>query len=244
MTAAAPVLIRRVVTTRAGGVSAAPYASFNLGDHVGDDPAAVAANRERLAAGLGLTPERLVWMEQVHSNTVALVHGPQPVALAATDALVTAERDLALVVLAADCVPVLLADETAGVLGAAHAGRVGARDDILGQTLAAMRRLGAQTERVSVLLGPAVCGSCYEVPADMQADVEEHLPGSASRSRSGSPALDIRAGLRRSLLAAGVAAVVQDPRCTMESAELFSHRRQAPTGRLAGVIWSESAQSS
>lgn len=228
-----------MVTTRAGGRSSAPYESFNLGDHVGDDPRAVAANRRRLADGIGLPADRLVWMEQVHSRTVAIVDGPQDAPLPATDALVTATRGLALVVVAADCVPVLLGDETTGIIAAVHAGRVGARIGILARTLEAMRSLGARTERISALLGPAVCGKCYEVPAYMRDDVEAHVPGSASRTRAGRPALDIRAGLRRALLAEGVAAVAQDPRCTMESAELFSHRRTAPTGRLAGVIWSE-----
>jgi len=240
VTKPAPVRVRRVVTTRAGGRSGGTYSSFNLGDHVGDDPSAVAANRRRLAEGIGVPPQRLVWMEQVHSRTVAVVDGPLPGPLAATDAVVTAARELALVVVAADCVPVLLADEESGVIAAAHAGRVGARIGILGATLGAMRSLGARTERISVLLGPAVCGQCYEVPEPMQRDVEAHVPGSASRTRAGTAGLDIRAGLRRALLAEGVGAVAQDPRCTMESEELFSHRRQAPTGRLAGVIWTES----
>ncbi|MGZ4588135.1 MAG: peptidoglycan editing factor PgeF [Mycobacteriaceae bacterium] len=239
MSEAATIRVRRVVTTRSGGRSAAPYESFNLGDHVGDNPVAVAANRQRLAEGIGLPAERLVWMEQVHGRTVAVVDGPQEGPVPATDALVTAVPGLALVVMAADCVPVLLADERTGVIAAAHAGRVGARIGIIGRTLEAMRSLGARTEHISALLGPAVCGRCYEVPAHMQADVEAHLPGSASRTRAGAPALDVRAGLRRALLAEGIAAVAQDPRCTMESAELFSHRRHAPTGRLAGVIWSE-----
>ena len=240
MTAAAPVRIRRVITTRSGGRSVGPYAAFNLGDHVGDDPGAVAANRARLAEGIGVPGHRLVWMEQVHSRTVAVVDGPQPGPLRATDALVTSARNLALVVVAADCVPVLLADEDAGVIAAAHAGRVGARIGILGATLHAMRSVGARTERISALLGPAVCGRCYEVPESMQRDVERHVPGSACRTRRGTSGLDIRAGLRRALLEEGVGAVAQDPRCTMESEELFSHRRQAPTGRLAGVIWTES----
>jgi len=240
VTEPAPVRVRRVVTTRAGGRSSGAYSSFNLGDHVGDDPSAVAANRRRLAEGIGVPPQRLVWMDQVHSRTVAVVDGPLPGPLAATDAVVTAARELPLVVVAADCVPVLLADEESGVIAAAHAGRVGARIGILSATLAAMRSLGARTERISVLLGPAVCGQCYEVPEPMQRDVEAHVPGSASRTRAGTAGLDIRAGLRRALLAEGVGAVAQDPRCTMESEELFSHRRQAPTGRLAGVIWTES----
>lgn len=232
-------VVRRVVTTRAGGASTGRYDSFNLGEHVGDDPVAVSANRARLAAGVGLAANRLVWMEQVHGRAVAVVESAAGSPHEATDGLVTAEPCLALVVLAADCVPVLLADEEAGVVGAVHAGRVGARIGIVPRALAAMASAGADVARVTVLLGPAVCGRCYEVPHPMQVDVEAHAPGSASRTRAGTPGLDIRAGLRGQLLAAGVRGVAQDPRCTMESPELFSHRRNAPTGRLAGVIWIE-----
>lgn len=231
--------IRRVVTTRAGGVSKAPYDSFNLGDHVGDDEKAVEANRARLAEGIGLTPDRLVWMEQVHGRTVGVVDGPQAEPLEATDGVVTKEPGLGLVVLTADCVPVLLGDEEAGVVGAVHAGRVGARVGVVVETLKAMMVQGAELERIEVLLGPSVCGECYEVPADMQSDVEKHLPGSATKSRKGTPALDLRAGLWTQLASAGIGKIGVDPRCTFEERDLFSHRRQAPTGRLASVIWIE-----
>jgi YfiH family protein len=233
------VRIRRVVTTRSGGVSKAPYESFNLGDHVGDDEQAVLANRARLAAGIGLEPERLVWMEQVHGRTVATVDGPRAEPLEATDAVVTKQAGLGLVVLTADCVPVLLGDEEAGVIGAVHAGRVGARVGVVVEALKAMMAQGAELERIEVLLGPAVCGECYEVPADMQRDVEKHLPGSASKSRKGTPALDLRAGLWNQLGSAGVGKIGVDPRCTFEERDLFSHRREAPTGRLASVVWIE-----
>ncbi|MDX8034401.1 peptidoglycan editing factor PgeF [Lentzea sp. BCCO 10_0856] len=231
--------IRRVVTTRSGGVSKAPYESFNLGDHVGDDEKAVVANRARLAEGIGLEPERLVWMEQVHGRTVATVDGPQAEPLEATDAVVTKQAGLGLVVLTADCVPVLLGDEEAGVIGAVHAGRVGARVGVVVEALKAMMAQGAELERIEVLLGPAVCGECYEVPVDMQRDVEKHLPGSASKSRKGTPALDLRAGLWNQLGSAGVGKIGVDPRCTFEEKDLFSHRREAPTGRLASVVWIE-----
>jgi polyphenol oxidase len=233
------VRIRRVVTTRAGGVSKAPFDSFNLGDHVGDDQKAVAANRARLAEGIGLTPDRLVWMEQVHGRTVGVVDGPRAEPLEATDGAVTKQPGLGLVVLTADCVPVLLGDQEAGVVGAVHAGRVGARVGVVVETLKVMLAQGAELERIEVLLGPAVCGECYEVPADMQSDVEKHLPGSASKSRKGTPALDLRAGLWNQLASAGVGKIGVDPRCTFEEKDLFSHRRQAPTGRLASVIWIE-----
>ena len=231
--------IRRVVTTRSGGVSKGPYESFNLGDHVGDEEKAVVANRARLAEGIGLTPDRLVWMEQVHGRTVASVDGPQIEPLEATDAVVTKQPGLGLVVLTADCVPVLLGDQEAGVIGAVHAGRVGARVGVVVEALKAMMAQGAELERIEVLLGPAVCGECYEVPADMQKDVEKHLPGSASKSRKGTPALDLRAGLWNQLASAGVGKIGVDPRCTFEERDLFSHRREAPTGRLASVIWVE-----
>ncbi|MET9199633.1 peptidoglycan editing factor PgeF [Gordonia sp. NPDC003585] len=229
--------VRRVVTTRAGGVSAAPYDSFNLGDHVGDDPKSVAANRIRLAERIGVAPGSVVWMEQIHSRTVTVVDAPVTAPVPATDALVTTTPGLALAVLSADCVPVLLSDDEAGVIAGVHAGRVGARIGIIPATLRAMVELGAQVERIGAFLGPAASGERYEVPAEMQQDVDKHLPGSASRTTRGTPGLDLRAGLRRQLLHAGVGAVAVDPRCTISDPTLFSHRRGAPTGRLASVIW-------
>ena len=229
--------VRRVVTTRDGGVSKPPFDSFNLGDHVGDDPDAVAANRSRLASQLGLAADRVVWMEQIHSRNVTVVDAPVLHAVEATDALVPTTPGLALAVLSADCVPVLLSDDEAGVIAGVHAGRVGARIGIVPETLRVMISLGARPERIGAFLGPAACGRQYEVPAAMQRDVEEYLPGSACLTDKRTPGLDLRAGLRRQLLALGVAAVAEDPRCTIEDAHLFSHRRDAPTGRLASVIW-------
>jgi YfiH family protein len=234
-----PVRIRRVTTTRAGGVSAPPFDSFNVGDHVGDDPAAVAANRERLASAIGLPAERVVWMNQVHGSHVEFVDAPRAEPFQATDAMVTATPGLALAVVTADCVPVLMADARAGVVGAAHAGRVGAADGVVLRTLEAMLAAGAAVEDISVLLGPAVSGPNYEVPAQMADDVEARLPGSRTTTARGTPALDLRAGITRQLHDAGVGAVDIDPRCTFADPELFSHRRGAPTGRLASLVWME-----
>lgn len=233
--------VRRVLTTRAGGASAPPYSSFNLGGGVGDDPESVAANRARLAAATQVSPDRLVWMEQVHGRTVAVVDSPRTEAVPVTDGLVTAVPDLVLVVLAADCVPVLLADPEAGVVGAVHAGRQGVRLNIAERAVAAMTGLGAEPERIEALLGPAVCGACYEVPADMQADVEKHAPGSARRTRKGTAGLDLREGLRGQLERAGIARIIADQRCTVEDPDLFSHRRDQLTGRQAGLVWLASA---
>ncbi|MFW2239819.1 peptidoglycan editing factor PgeF [Rhodococcus opacus] len=236
--------VRRVVTTRAGGQSVAPYDTFNLGDHVGDDPAAVEANRHRLADNIGVAFDRLVWMEQIHSRNVTVVDGPTDVPVPATDALVTTVPGLALATLSADCVPVLLSDDEAGVIAAVHAGRIGARIGIVPRVLDVMVEQGARVDRIGAFLGPAASGRQYEVPAAMQADVEKFLPGSATRTVKGTPGLDLRAGLRKQLLDAGVSGVAEDPRCTIEDQTLFSHRRQAPTGRLAAVIWMDTGQDS
>lgn len=231
----APRPVRMVFTSRAGGVSSSPYDSFNLGDHVGDDPADVAANRLRLARILDL--EHLVWMEQIHSNTVTVVDGPQDGPVEATDALVTTQRGLALVVQVADCVPVLLADHVHGVVAAAHAGRMGARNGIVRRTVETMLELGATPEAIQVVLGPAASGRHYEVPAEMAADVEKHLPGSRTRTEQGTPGIDVRAGLVRQLMGLGVTNIEADPRCTIEDESFFSYRREGTTGRQAGLVW-------
>ena len=233
------ISIRRMVTTRHGGVSAPPYASFNLGEHVGDRPEAVADNRQRLVTAIGLPTQRLVWTQQVHGAAVTVIDGPQPRPVPASDGLVTAQPRLAVAVLVADCVPVLLADPVRKVVAAVHAGRVGAQAGVLPAALAAMRQLGARLERLEVLLGPSACGRCYEVPASMQADVQAGLPGSACRTRWGTPGLDLRAGLRGQLAAAGVTRVELDPRCTIEDRALYSYRREGVTGRLAALTWIE-----
>jgi YfiH family protein len=228
---------RRVVTDRRGGRSRAPYDSFNLGDHVGDDPGDVAANRARVARELAVPDERLVWMSQVHGTGVAVVDGPQDGPVPDTDALVTAVPGLVLCVLVADCVPVLLADPVAGVVAAVHAGREGFRQGVVPAALSAMASLGARARHVTALLGPAVCGECYEVPAQMRDDVARIAPSAAVATRAGTPGLDLRAGVAEVLSKAGIPEVVQDPRCTVEDPLLFSHRRDGVTGRQAGLIW-------
>lgn len=234
--------VRKVVTDRNGGVSGGVYGSFNLGDHVGDDPAAVAANRERLAGLLGLPPERMVYMEQIHSPNVTEVTGELldsldggPVEV--TDALVTTLPGVALVVLTADCVPVLLSDEEAGVVAAVHAGRVGARNGIVARTVARMVELGASPARIHALMGAAAAGEDYEVPAPMAEDVESRLPGSRTTTAAGTPGLDLRAGITRQLLGLGVRSIDADPRSTVAEPSFFSYRREGTTGRQASVVW-------
>jgi polyphenol oxidase len=231
--------VRRVTTTRAGGVSAPPFDTFNLGDHVGDDPAAVAANRKRLAAAIGLGDDGIVWMNQVHGDRVVVVDEPRRDPVDKTDALVTATPRLALAVVTADCVPVLMADARAGVVAAAHAGRVGAANGVVARTVETMLGAGARVSDISVLLGPAVSGPNYEVPADLADEVEAMLPGSRTTTARGTAALDLRAGIVRQLTGLGITAIDVDPRCTVADRSLFSHRRDAPTGRMAALVWME-----
>ncbi len=229
--------VRRVVSTRAGGRSPGDFASFNLSALVGDDPAAVAANRARLHRELGVP---VVFLEQVHGTrvvTVDAVPADGAADVPATDAAVTAVPGVGIAVLAADCVPVLLADPGAGVVGAAHAGRVGAAAGVLPATVAAMEALGARRRALEVLLGPAICGSCYEVPTAMRAEVDAALPGSAVRTRRGTPGLDLRAGLYHQLTELGIARIGADPRCTRETPDLYSHRRDPRSGRHAAITW-------
>jgi hypothetical protein len=176
-------------------------------------------------------------MNQVHGTGVAVVGGPQDGPVPATDALVTATPGVVLCVLVADCVPILLADHEHGVVAAVHAGREGVRQGVVPAALSAMASLGARARHVTALLGPAVCGACYEVPAAMQRDVARVAPAAAVSTRTGTPGLDLRAGIEEILRKAGIPEVVQDPRCTAEDRFLFSHRRDGVTGRQAGLVW-------
>lgn len=224
------------VTDRSGGVSVGPYAGLNLGSHVGDDPAAVGENRTRLADGLGLTdPARLVFMDQCHGADVAVVDAP-PEAPPAVDALVTTVPGLALAALVADCTPILLADTGAGVVGAVHAGRPGMVAGVVGHAVQAMRDLGART--ITATVGPSVCSRCYEVPEPMRAAAAAVAPESRAVSWTGTPAIDVAAGVVAQLVAAGVT-VHWVAGCARENEHLYSYRRDGTTGRYAGVIMRE-----
>ncbi|MEE4541578.1 peptidoglycan editing factor PgeF [Streptomyces sp. V4-01] len=225
-------------TDRWGGVSAVPYDSLNLGGAVGDDPAAVTANRALAAGELGRDPGRVVWMNQVHGRDVAVVDAPWGDApVPAVDALVTTRPELTLAVLTADCVPVLLADPAAGVVAAAHAGRPGLLAGVVPAAVEAMAALGADPGRTAAITGPSVCGRCYEVPAAMRDEVAAAVPEAYAETGWGTPAVDVAAGVRAQLVRAGVREVRASPVCTLESTDHFSYRRERTTGRLAGYVW-------
>lgn len=192
----------------------------------------------RLAEVLGMLVEDVVVMQQVHGRAVALVdratpRAPMPVA----DALVTSTPGLALLARAADCVPVALADPAVGIAAVVHSGREGTAAGVAPATVEVMRARGAGA--LEAWIGPRVCGSCYEVPAELRAEVAAVEPATWSTTRTGTPALDLAAGVRAQLLRAGVGVheLPDDaPACTMESPDLFSHRRQGAGSGRQGVL--------
>ncbi|MBV2153571.1 peptidoglycan editing factor PgeF [Kitasatospora sp. SUK 42] len=224
-------------TDRWGGVSTSPYGELNLGGAVGDDPEAVRENRAIAARELGLNPADVVWMNQVHGAEVAVVTQRQPHGEAPTVDAVVTDRPLALAVLTADCTPVLLADPVAGVVGAAHAGRPGLAAGVVPAVVRAMVGLGAEPARITAATGPAVCGRCYEVPAELRAEVAAVVPTAFAETSWGTPALDVPEGVAAQLAAAGVTGLVRSPVCTLESADHYSYRREQRTGRLASYVW-------
>lgn len=226
-------------TDRWGGVSAAPYEELNLGGAVGDDPDAVGTNRDLAAKSLGVEPDRVVWMNQVHGADVAVVDRPwgYSAPVPSVDAIVTTRRGLALAVLTADCVPVLLADPVAGVAAAAHAGRPGMIAGVVPAALRAMTERGADPSRIVARTGPTVCGRCYEVPEAMRAEVSAVEPAAYAETSWGTPAVDVGAGVHAQLERLGVRDRQQSPVCTLESHDHFSYRRDRTTGRLAGYVW-------
>ncbi len=221
-------------TSRVGGFSSGAFDSLNLAEHVGDELAAVQANRNRLADLIGL-PLRL--MRQVHGRDVHVVDDTwsDDEAAPAADALVTAKRGLGLSVLVADCVPVLLSDPEVGVVAAVHAGRRGVVADVVGAAVVAMQGLGAEPVRMRAALGPAICPACYPVGAEVQAELVEVAPEAAAVAADGSPAVDLRLAIAVRLARLGIQVTVSDV-CTAESPRHFSYRRDRRTGRTAGVI--------
>lgn len=227
----------RAFTDRSGGVSQGVYDGLNLGGHVGDDPERVRANRELVEQATGL---RLVLADQVHGAEVlhvtdeVLRREPSPTGGVGTaDAMVTDLPGLGLGVLVADCTPVLLHDLDVPLVGVAHAGRPGMLAGVVPALVAAMRDLGAG--RLEATVGPSVCGRCYEVPAQMRDQAADAAPAAVAVSWTGTPAIDVAAGVVAQLTAAQVP-LTWVPGCAREDRRWYSHRRDGVTGRFAGVV--------
>lgn len=220
-------------TDRHGGASGGPFASLNLALVGGDDPEAVDENHRRVGAEFN-DDGPLLGMHQVHGLEVAVIEDEPAVGPPECDGLVTTTPGNALLVRVADCVPILLADPEAGVVGAVHAGRKGLALGVLPAALERMRGLGAR--HITAWVGPHICGRCYEVPQDLQDEVAALVPESRATTSWGTPSLDLGAGIRAQLATVGAEVVTVD-RCTREDADLYSYRRDgALAGRLGGLV--------
>lgn len=228
----APASVRACVTTRDGGVSLPPYATFNLGDHVGDDPAAVAENRRRLRDTLDTQP---VWLQQVHGTHVA---DADPAHVAQADASWTDRPGIACCVMTADCLPVLFCDRAGTRVAAAHAGWRGLAGGVLEATL---ERLGLAPEEVLVWLGPAIGPHAFEVGLEVRDAFTDLHPHAASAfvpgQRPDKLMADIYALARIRLAASGVTAVYGGGFCTVNDPRFFSYRRTPQGGRFASLVW-------
>ena len=230
----APPNVHAAVSTRHGGVSLPPYDSLNLGDHVGDDPAAVAENRRRLREALSL-PAEPRWLSQVHGTCAldAAVAGERCEA----DAAFASRPAVVCAVLTADCLPLLLCDRAGTRVAAVHAGWRGLLEGVIEQTIAAMGTGG----ELLAWLGPAIGPAAFEVGDEVRAAFLVHAPEAHtafSPSPNGRWLADIYALARQRLQLAGVDAIYGGEHCTYSEAERFySYRRDGVTGRMASLIW-------
>jgi len=229
----APPGVRAFCTTRGGGVSGGAYASFNLGEHVGDDPVAVAENRARLRALLPAAPR---WLNQVHG--VGVVEASTVASAPVADAAYTREPGAVCAVMTADCLPVLLCDEAGRVVAAAHAGWRGLCAGVIEATVAAM---GVAPQGVMAWLGPAIGPGAVEVGDEVRAAFMAVAAEDAAAfvaHGEGKWRADLYALARARLGRAGVVRVFGGEHCTHgDAARFFSHRRDGVSGRMVSVIW-------
>ena len=238
--------LRWAATGRAGGVSAPPFDSLNIADHVGDDPDAVTLNRARMAALVGLDGAAVAVMRAAHGASVAVVERAGTVD--AVDALVTTRPGLGLIAIAADCVPLALAADDEPVIGAIHCGWPGLAAGVVDATVAVMRDLGAT--KLRAVLGPSICARCYPVPrervdvlrAAVSADVAAVAcidDGYLVDASDAQPRIDVAAGVVAQLAELGVPST-RLPGCTAETGTLFSYRRACQgdgrTGRQGMIV--------
>jgi YfiH family protein len=229
----APAGVRALQTTRCGGVSQAPWQSLNLGDHVGDRPEDVAANRARLATVL---PSQPCWLRQVHGVTVfdadSAPHAPE------ADAVMSRQAGRVCAVMTADCLPVLFCDRSGSVVAAAHAGWRGLRAGVLEATIAAM---AVPPSHLMAWLGPAIGAASFEVGAEVrEAFVADDPAADAAfvAGVGGRYLADLYQLARQRLQRAGVTDIHGGERCTLQDSErYFSYRRDGVTGRMATLIW-------
>lgn len=235
-----PANVRAVITTRRGGFSDGPWRSFNMGVHVDDDQAHVSANRHHLRQAIGLAPEQIHWMEQVHGTR--LVRVPPMETCPVADAAWTDLPGNACVVMTADCLPVLLCDSQGRRVAAAHAGWRGLAAGVLEKTVDAF----PDPSDVLAYLGPAIGPEAYEVGDEVRESFMAADPAAESCFKPASPEspsgrtwyADLYGLARQRLSAAGVGQVFGGDFCTFrDAADFYSYRRDGKTGRTASLIW-------
>jgi hypothetical protein len=230
----APAGVHAAMTTREGGVSQGPFASFNLASHVGDEDAAVSENRRRLRAALQL-PAEPAWLEQVHGIRVVALPGISEVP---ADAVVAFTRGSVCAVLVADCLPVFLAGRDGRRVGVAHAGWRGLAAGVVEATVAALE---CEPGELFAWLGPSIGPAAFEVGGEVRDAFLAHDAGSAIAFRAGREGrwfADLPALARRRLAGAGVGAVFGGELCThSDPARFYSYRRDGATGRMAALAW-------
>ncbi|TDT37134.1 hypothetical protein DES49_3086 [Halospina denitrificans] len=233
----APATVGSLITTRRGGCSDGPWRSFNLGTHVGDDPAAVRANRQRLYDHLGVNARQVYWMEQVHGTR--LVRVPSVESQPAADAAWTDQPGEVCIVMTADCLPVLFCDESGSRVAVAHAGWRG----LVSGVLESAAQVFDRPESVMAYLGPAIGPSAFEVGDEVRRAFMETDPAAEFHFRSASSLneswfADLYGLARQRLNAIGIERVFGGCACTFsDEADFFSYRRDGTTGRMASMIW-------
>lgn len=226
-------MAKTLFTSRSGGVSFPPFDSFNLANHVGDDPKSVLRNREILAEQIGIDISNIFFMNQVHGNDVAIVtESSDSNSAPDADALFTTLTGRALVTLIADCTPLLLKAE--GAVAAVHVGRKGLVAQVLEATLTVFNQHGISNDSITAAIGPSICRNCYEVDIATYRDVVAVNPATATDEVQ--HCLDISGGLQDRLRRYGIPFKVA-PLCVAHDPGFFSYRRSERTGRQAGVIW-------
>ncbi len=238
--------IKAGFTTREGGISLPPYQSNNLGYHVEDHPSDVLQNRKNVAESISLPLDNWVMADQVHGNHVQIIKAKdsgsgafsRDDAIPETDGLITAEKNLLCTALFADCVPLFFADRKKGTVAISHAGWKGTVSNIAKSTIDSFKQLSSSTKDIEVVIGPSICGSCYQVNDHVIRHIDAKYVDSYQGS-NGKYHLDLKNLNFQLLLDAGISPdkIHISKYCTSHHSSFFSHRRdQHPTGRMIGFI--------
>ncbi len=221
------------ITNRYGGVSPRPYESLNLALHVGDEPKNVLENRTLLSQKHNFTLQNLIYMDQTHSSNIAIIKDSSINKIENCDALITDVKNIPLMVMVADCIPILVYDKKRDAIAVIHAGRDGTFNEIAKKTIIKMKdEFGSEADDILVHLGVSIHSCCYEVGKDIARLVDDKF----KEKRDKSWYLDLQSMNVEQLKSVGVTNVEVSNSCSCCNKEYFSYRRDGVTGRFAGVL--------